>query len=208
MTTEVSGQPVVQLENASGQAIPQGGVQGEQKPPEPKYATREEVIAIAQSLTDKASNRVKTDLENLRKTIELQKSAGIQITPEQQQAAEMQVITQSIAGGQTEAPASPAPVGVPGVNTPVDPMKYLTDQQTAANITIDPGDPEAAILKGSVGPFDWGLKVAEAISAKRARLSNQSNQATARIPAGGGTPPGTPPPASAHEAWERAHPSK
>jgi hypothetical protein len=208
MDNTVSGQQAGQPGNASGQIIQTGEAIAEQQPQEQKFVTREEAEAIAirtaQSLTDKASSRINNDLKALRASLEVQKAAGIQITAEQQQAAEAQVIKQALVGQETQVTA-PASVAGTEQNAPVDPMKYLADQQATNNITIEPGDPEAAILQSSQGPFDWGIKVAEAISKKKARISTQTDQAAARVPVGSGQLAGEPPASSSQDYWRNAH---
>lgn len=133
----------------------------------------------AQSLTAKAENRIKTDLQ---RQLGLLQQAGVQVGTEQAQAIE-NVIRQQVANEpettEPTAAAQPQQDTEPAALSPVD---------TAANaimdsygVVIEDTDPEAAML-------DMSSERAYLVSVLKAAQVKQARTASARMPVGGGVP--------------------
>jgi hypothetical protein len=173
--------------------VPQGQEQAPGKQPE--YITREEATRLAQQAAEEAYRKaqglfdkgrdgilkkVQSDLQALTKSLELQKQAGFQITPDQESALRNQVIQRALS--EPEAPAPPQPssnqpaqAGTQGAEDNGAPHNEYEAAAFAlfdsTGILIEQTDPEAAQLDNSSGPA-WLTSVAKAIEAKRTRLAS------------------------------------
>jgi hypothetical protein len=199
---EPSAPAVGQSQQTSGnapEAQPSGAGGGET----PQYLTREEVERLiaqtkediarqTQSLTDKAASRidkrVKDGLENLNKVIALQKKAGIELTPEQERAARMQVYDEAIGSEDDSLPGLPPRAAQPG---PVDGAnqaqaavvafvnKQADKMMKKAGVELDASDPEASMLVQDKGPDEYLDSLEAALQKKAQRVKTPPE---ARIP--------------------------
>jgi hypothetical protein len=111
-----------------------------------------------QSANDKATAaaqnqaQVKADLDSMRRFVELQKQAGVQITPEQEAHMQQQVINQAFSqAAPTTAVTSPQPASqqsasnampqVPDRSEIEDVNNTAVEMMQLAGVTIQPGDP-------------------------------------------------------------------
>ncbi len=143
----------------------------------------------AQSLIEKTNTtvlkKVQADLKNLQQSLELQRKAGIEISPQQEEALKTQVISKAFTEGDPlpepeppPQPAQPAPGQVPGqpprpgAEPELDPITAEAQRMMQeAGTTIDAGDPELALLNHS-SPYQYLRSIEAAIAAKRQRLSS------------------------------------
>lgn len=143
------------------------------------------------------SARVKSQLENLNKTIEMQRAAGINISDEQAQALQQKIIQADQQG--TEAPAPGKPSQLPQENAEGSQQIQDNDPvaQTALKLQEEAGvelfddDPEVQDIKYD-NATTFLRSVADAITAKKARLQLEGEKkATVQAPGigtGGGSP--------------------
>jgi len=184
-TFQGGGQPLTQPAAPAAPGQPEGGSAAQ-----PQYVTLDEAQRIATDAAEEAFRRaqslyskgqagfekkVQADLRNLEKALELQKKAGVTVTPEQENHMRQQVINQAFMDGdqptQPAAPgAQPAQAGEGAED--IDPVTAdawrLMDE---AGVTIEDDDPEVALLnQGS--PYVFLKSIEAAIAAKRQRLGN------------------------------------
>ena len=199
MNDEVSQQPPTTNvgENASVQAEP---VSQEQKPQE--FLTRDEatkmeerVTRLAQSLVDKADHRiterVQGGLKTLEDSLKVQRSAGIEITPEQEARARQKVVEQAMIEPPSQTSAAQAtPNEQPAQQ--LDPVvARALGMMNKIGAVIEQNDPEFAQVKKALDtgdPDEFLLASAEAAKAKKARLASQTERSAARVPSGSGEP--------------------
>jgi len=178
---------------APGQApanVPQGQEQVQGKTP--VFVTQEEALQIAkqaaaeatrtlQSQFDKGTNtifnKVQAELAQMKSLIALQRQAGMQIPPEQEQAIQNQIIASAFNAPPEPPPPSsgqPAQAAQPGAEDDGKPSNEWEATAYAlmeeAGIVIEPTDPEAASLDTKDG-YHWVRSIERAIEAKRARLA-------------------------------------
>jgi hypothetical protein len=178
----VSTQPAVPASPASTPSVPT--VPETPKEPilsadEVRRIAREEALRTSQSLTDKAEDRMKKHLETL-------KTAGVKVTPEQEQGLRS-TITKEVME-EARGPASPQPV--PTASNPV--MEFVGGIMAEEGVQILDGDPELGeVTKSLQDPkatqHSIHKALTKAIDAKRERLSISNDKANLRVPGGGGT---------------------
>lgn len=175
--------------------------------PQPKFITLEEAQKLAnqaaldaeerafrraQGLVSKADNRitqkVQQDLAALQSMITLQKSAGIEVTPQQEAQLRNQIIANAYSQGEqptpnTEQPAKPEPEAQPGVSDPITAEAWRLME--AAGIIINDDDPEAEKLDQS-GGYAFLRSIEAAIETKRQRIASTPMQTPGRTPTGAG----------------------
>lgn len=179
---------------------------------QPEYITRQEAQRMAedaaeaafrkaQGLLDKRSDgllkKVQTDIRNIEQAIDLQKKAGIVITPEQEdklkQQAYMRALSESESAPQpgegATSSASPAPAGAPAAQPaaqvePLDPVSAeALNMMQVAGVSIEESDPEYQTIDQN-SPYRFLKSVEAAIVAKKARLASnpQPSGAPTRTP--------------------------
>ncbi len=174
--------------------------------PQPKFITLEEAQKLAnqaaleaeerafrraQGLVSKADNRitekVQAKLNALTETINMQKSAGIEITPMQEAALRNKVIADAYSQEPPPTNAEPPAEPNPGdQNVAADPITAEAWRlMQAAGIIINDDDPEAEKLDQSSG-YAFLRSIEAAIETKRQRIASTSMQAPGRTPTGAG----------------------
>lgn len=176
--------------------------------PQPKFITMEEAQRLAeqaalnaeerafrraQGLVSKADNRitekVKQDLAALQNMITLQKSAGIEVSPQQEAQLRNQIIANAYSQGEqppqnTEQQEKPNPATQPTES--VDPITAEAWRlMEAAGIIINDEDPEVSTLNHT-GGYAFLRSVEAAIETKRQRIASTSTQVPGRTPTGAG----------------------
>ena len=143
-----------------------------------------------QSANDKATaaaknqEKVKADLDGMRRFVELQKQSGVQITPEQERQMQQQVINQAFS--QVEQPQAVSSTQNASQQSAPDAMPQAPDPYEAINVAaqamvdeggvnIDPND--IRLIRTSPGAFLHSLSDVIAQEKKRQAASPQ-----ARIP--------------------------
>jgi len=179
---------------------------------EDKFVSRTQ--GLLDSMSNSVQKRVQADLQSLQKVLETQKAAGVEITPEQENALKQQTVM-SVLTEEPEAPAESEPQTISPEQGQPGEQKGAPDPITQAawsmmeerKVEILDEDPEAKTLDTS-SPYKFLLSLDKAITAKETRLQKEpppeEEQTTGspqgRIPgagAGGATgsllPDGTPP---------------
>ncbi len=179
---------------------------------ENKFVSRTQ--GLLDSMSSSVQKRVQVDLQALQKVLEAQKVAGVEISPEQENALKQQTVM-SVLTEEPEAPAEPEPQTIPPEQGQPGEQKGAPDPITQAawsmmeerKVEILDEDPEAKTLDTS-SPYKFLLSLDKAITAKETRLQqepppedlNQTTGSPQNIPgvgAGGATgsllPDGTPP---------------
>jgi|GEM_PF-3973052 hypothetical protein len=175
--------------------------------PQPKFITLEEAQKLAnqaaldaeerafrraQGLVSKADNRitakVQQDLAALQQMITLQKSAGIEVTPQQEAQLRNQIIANAYSQGEqpppnTEPPATPKPAEQSEASDPITAEAWRLMQ--AAGIVINENDPEVGQLDQSSG-YAFLRSIETAIESKRQRIASTPMQVPGRTPTGAG----------------------
>jgi hypothetical protein len=183
------------------------------KEQEDRFVSRTQ--GLLDSMGSSVQKRVQTGLQSLQKVIEDQKAAGIEITPQQEEALKQRTVMNVLSEEPEEPEPSEPPTTSPGEAQPGE-QKEAPDPitQSAWDMMKDRGveildeDPEIEILDTST-PYKFLLSVDKAITAKETRLQNEpppeeteekTGSPHGRIPgagAGGSTgsllPDGTPP---------------
>lgn len=133
----------------AGQPSVPASPKAEQPSGQPQYVTLEQAQAMAkqaeeaafrraQGLIDTRANRidesVRQRLEQLTSTLDLQRAAGIQITPEQQRALEAQVMAEEFKKPKQQQPGSQQQP-----QQPQDPQQYDPVQMIAQKMLDDAG---------------------------------------------------------------------
>lgn len=162
---------------------------------QPQYVTMEQAAQLAKEAADDAFRRaqslysksqagfekkVQADLKNLEKALDLQKKAGISITPEQENTMRQQVINQAFMDDgqptqQVTSPNQPAQAGEE--EGPPDPVtaaawKIMED---AGIDDIEESDPEFSLIdENTPDAFKFLRSIEAATEAKRKRLAEQS----------------------------------
>lgn len=170
----------------------------------PEYITRQEAEGLAreaaeaaaeaayrraQSYADKRQQVFNQSIEALNKALEMQRAAGITITPEQEQNLKDRVWQQAMTAqiGDSASPEN----SPPGTPTPGETAQgQLSDIDKAAfeimeeyGVTIEKADPEFDMLDPST-PRKYLNSMEKAIQAKQARL--QKDTGNARTPTNAG----------------------
>jgi len=176
--------------NASDQTSQE--VSNQEQEPSP-YLTREEaqrlfeeqkneVLKQTQSLTDKASSRLdkklRDELKKINDVIDLQKKAGIPITPEQERALRQEVYDSTIKQfGEEEEPSDKTAQP----NIPQDPQQaaqmaaaavidsLVKDVYKEAGVTVMEDDPEAELIDRS-SPTAFLTSIRQAAEKKKQRI--------------------------------------
>jgi len=153
----------------------------------------ERAFRRAQGLVSKADNRitekVKQDLAALQSMITLQKSAGIEVSPQQEAQLRNQIIANAYSQGEqppphTEQQEKPNPEAPSSeAADPITAEAWRLMQ--AAGIMINDGDPEVEKLDQSSG-YAFLQSIEAAIETKRQRIASTSMQAPGRTPTGAG----------------------
>lgn len=161
---------------------------------------REEAVRTSQSLTDKTEAAVRRQLALLAK-------ANIPVTDDQKAKIRSDIVQELVSEPSDQADHSSQKQSSTGQVSPAaaEALEIMNDE----NLQIEDGDPELAemlkvINDPKVGPGKRAKAVLTAISAKRARLNQDADNAHLRTPAGGGDQ--TPETAkSAADYWKNAH---
>jgi hypothetical protein len=154
----------------------------------PQFLTREDADSLkkdilttidetinrkTQSFSDKVSSRLEKSiadkLTSLKTTIDFQRSAGMEISPDVENALKQKVIADSY--GQPLPPAEPTPA-LPTTNQQVSIAQYVDDTVVELEKTMGVGlvksDPEAATLDSS-SPQKFIATYTKALAAKKSR---------------------------------------
>jgi hypothetical protein len=219
------GQPPEQpvIPDASGQSAGQGTAQ-------PQFVTLEQAQKLAKDAADEAFKRaqslyskgqagfekkIQADLKNLEKALELQKKAGVVVTPEQENHLRQQVINQAFMADD-QPPQQPSPEQTPAQadagEEPPDPVTASAWQMMEqAGVDILEEDPEFKqyVNTNTEDAYVFLKSIEAAIAAKKQRLATQPQaQPQVRTPtnvgAGGGPPPITNDPRNLDALWAEA----
>jgi len=152
----------------------------------------EQVVRRTQGLIDSQTSninkRIQDGLSNLKSVIEVQRSAGIEITPEQEQVLRQRIISEAY----TVDPSSPPdpstgtrnPQPEPQGGQEIDPVTAeAIAMMEEAGVWIADTDPEAENIRQAKSPRQYFKAVEEAIAAKRERTS-QTKTETGEEPSG------------------------
>lgn len=175
---------------------------------QPQYVTLEQATKLAQDAAEEAfrraqslyskgqagfEKRVQADLKNLEKALDLQKKAGVTITPEQENSMRQQVINQAFMedGQNTGQPnQGTAPAQAPeGEEVPNNPIEATAWQMMRdAGIDIYDEDPEFALVdQETENAYAFLKSIETAIEAKRQRLAGSpAGQQQTRLPTNAG----------------------
>lgn len=180
----------------------------EAPPEQPKYVT-EEMLAEAvekgfRRAQQSAADRTRTIESKVAELTKQMQGLGVQVTPEIQARMQEQV-AQEVDAPPAPAPA-PAATAEPGEGNPV--YDWTMAYYSAAGLGIEQADPEWAAIQAALSDpagnmTKYQATVAQAVEKKRARVTNATATADARV-VGTGAHSGTPA-GSAKELWERAH---
>lgn len=192
-----------QLPTSSQQAAGQPSA----APVQPEYLTREQAEALvkqaAQQATEDAFRRaqgfvVKRDqaiqksLDDLKATLEMQRQAGVTITPEQERVMQEQVRQKAIQeAGPSDQASTQQPVQAAADDT-IDPITAIAigfERRYGVEITEE--DPEFRLIKTDGAEDEYLDTYLQAIQTKQKRLQGQPPP-TVRTPTNlgqGGTPP-------------------
>lgn len=201
-------QPKATFPQEQGQAPDLDEGQGGQAQPE--TLTRQEIQALLQeqenrfvertkgllnSISDKTQNKVQTALAEFQRSIEVQKAAGIELSPEQMKAAQQQVIMDAISKPEeqetlsgTEATSAAQQTQQPTTADPITQEAWKMMEDNGVDILEQ--DEEYKSLDFT-SPYRFLKSVEQAIEAKKLRLGNTSNaeqenkNAFTRIPGAG-----------------------
>lgn len=202
----------------------------EQPSGQPQYVTLEQAQAMAkqaeetafrraQGLIDTRANRidesVRQRLEQLASTLDLQRAAGIQITPEQQRALEAQVMAEEFKKPQQQQPGSQQQPQQPQDPQQFDPIQMVAQKMLDdAGVEWDEQHPAAAELLQVVSdPTATPKRYLDAVDAyiqanKGQQPPNPNQPATDRLPTNLGGTGGTTNPVTAtndlNELWALA----
>lgn len=166
----------------------------DKKAVEPKYITQEEAQRLAdtaaenafrkaQGLVDKAdsriTDRVQQGLASLKKTLEMQRATGMEISPEQEEKLRNQIVTNALTETGAESPENIEPgqaqkLGEVSGEDPVTDTAWRMMQK--AGITIEENDPEAEELKSIQDPDLFLYGIARAIELKRQRTTSEGTR--------------------------------
>lgn len=178
----------------------------------PQYITQAQALELeerlkklVQSRSDQSEsrimNRVKSDLDSLKKAIAIQRASGINITPEQEKSLRSHVIENAFAGEEettTQAPvsspgattvASQPPAG-PGAETVADPVSMMVNQRVNVllqkyGMDLNPQtDPEVQTVN-SRDPFEFVNQYEQALIQKKARMASQGDISRMPVAASG-----------------------
>lgn len=170
----------------------------------PAYVTREEAQAMAaeaaeaayrkaQGLIDKTNSttlkKVQGDLQALTKSLELQRQAGFQISPEQEASLRNQVISRAL----SEPESTPPPDGQPAAQTGSPAAqpgsqdgewdaivaavnKMCANIERKAGVTLS--EEEVKGIEHVVDPEDYVEAFRQLVTAKKAQPPTQPNQPT------------------------------
>ncbi len=144
---------------------------------------------LVRSADKRISGKVQADLAALEKMINVQKSAGIEITPMQ----EAQLRNKVISDAYSQADPPPTHTEQQEKPNPEAPSSEAIDPTTAqawrlmkaAGITINEDDPEVKLVDNS-DEDHFLLSIAAAIETKRQRIASTPMQAPGRTPTGAG----------------------
>lgn len=180
-------------------------VEGEQGKATPEYVTKEEAQRLAkeaaaealrqaQSLFDKGNDRtmkkVQADLQNLSKSLDLQRKAGIEVSPEQEETLRQRVISQVLSA--PDQPESPPATQAAQAQAPAKPAEELDPinaearkMEAAAGVVVAEDDPEFKTIIVNRSGYEFLKSVEAAIAAKKERLGMPPENAIPNL--GGGT---------------------
>ena len=172
----------------------------------------EKATRIAQSMVDKAENRISKKAQEQIAAIDTSRQA-LGLSDEQVTQAKQRVIFDDLTAKPTAEQASPAPQTQPNQQpTEIDPVIAETlDVFKAEGVTIETSDPEYkpldAILKDPNGNIhQYRKELFRQIEIKRARVVTNQQQAPARVISGGQSQTDSAPPnPSARDYLQRAH---
>lgn len=204
--------PVVPEEKATPETpepIKPAGQEQEQPQAEtPKYVTEEQLgQAVAEAVRNvkmadrQRAKQIKQEIASLEKRLE---AAGLQVTPEQKQKLENEVIASY--SDDDEEPAPQGDIDIPPEVAPA--INWMLGQ----GVKIDESDPEYKQYLEPVfdveklDQFAINLAMSKAVEAKRARTLQSKEKSPLRTPAGGGSEgPGEFKANDAKGYWTRAH---
>jgi hypothetical protein len=169
----------------------------------------EKATRIAQSMVDKAENRISKKAQDQIKALELT-AQTLGLSAEQMAQAKSQIVYNDLT---TPAePASPAPSSQQNQRPELDPVIQETlDVFQAEGISIDVSDPEYKpldnILRDPNGNIHlYRKELYKQIEAKRQRTASLTDKAAARVVSGGIPEQGAPATGSTtHELWSNAY---
>lgn len=141
----------------------------------------EQVVRRTQGLIDSQTSninkRIQDGLSNLKSVIEVQRNAGIDITPEQEQALRQRVIAEAYTAEGPTAPTDPSKgtrqtQPEPQGGQEIDPVTAeAIAMMEEAGVWISDTDPEAEKMRQAKTPRQYFKAVEEAIQLKQERTS-------------------------------------
>jgi len=180
-------------EAQSGQ--PPAGAPAEAGPgtPAPQYVTveslKELVIPLIQSATDKRDTKIKTRMDEFDRSLATLKGAGVNLSPEQAQAARNKAFEAAMSEPPTQAEASPPagqpdPLALETFNDPVARTLLAETQKLGVRLTSADEESKGINLGDPVAYLDsYRAQLAKKVQ-RLASSSQANNPAPAGSPAG------------------------